>query len=68
MFAGPHICLIDDRLDDGEVRQIAFGHINGRLFVRVFVDRGSTRRIISLRKANTREVKKYGKKADEGGC
>jgi uncharacterized protein len=66
LFAGPHLALDDDRFDCGEKRQIAFGHIRGRLFVCVFVDRDSTRRIISLRKANSREVKRYGEKIEQG--
>jgi len=60
LFAGPHVSVTDDRFDYGEVRAIAFGRINGRLFACVFVYRGSARRIISLRKANSREVKRYG--------
>ena len=60
MFAAPHLTFDDDRFDYGEKRQIAVGLIRRRLFVCVFVDRGSTRRIISLRKANSREVKRYG--------
>ncbi len=67
VFDGPHICVNDDRFDYGEVRQVAFGLIDGRLFVCVFVDRGSTRRVISLRKSNSREVKRYGEKAQQGG-
>ena len=66
LFAGPHLALDDDRFDYGEKRQIAFGHIRSRLFVCVFVDRGSTRRIISLRKANSREVKRYGEEFEQG--
>jgi uncharacterized DUF497 family protein len=66
LFAGPHLTVEDDRIDYGEARRIAFGHVRERLFVCVFVDRGSTRRIISLRKANSREVKRYGKKAEQG--
>jgi uncharacterized protein len=66
LFAGPHLALEDDRFDYGEVRRIAFGHIRERLFVCVFVDRASARRIISLRRANSREVKRYGKKAEQG--
>jgi uncharacterized protein len=66
LFAGPHLALDDDRFDYGEKRQIAFGDTCGRLFVCVFVDRGSTRRIISLRKANSREVKRYGEKIEQG--
>lgn len=60
LFAGPHVSLTDDRFDYGEVRQVAFGLIGGRLFACVYVDRGEERRVISLRKANQREVKRYG--------
>jgi uncharacterized protein len=66
LFADPHLTLEDDRFDYGEIRLIAFGHIRGRLFACVFLDRGSIRRIISLRKANSREVKRYGEKAQQG--
>jgi uncharacterized protein len=65
LFAGPHRSVADDRFDYGEVRQVAFGHLGGRLFV-CFVERGSTRRIISLRKANSREVKRYGETIEQG--
>jgi uncharacterized protein len=61
LFAGPHVIIADDRFDYGEVRNVAFGLINGRLFACVFADRGAERRVISLRKANKREVKRYGK-------
>jgi len=37
LFAGPHATTSDDRFDYGEVRQIAFGLIAGRLFVCVYV-------------------------------
>jgi uncharacterized DUF497 family protein len=60
LFAGPHVSMKDDRFDYGEVREIAFGLIDGRLFVCVTVDRAAERRVISLRKANRREVKRYG--------
>ena len=66
LFAGNYWPLTDDRIDYGEVRQVAFGRIGGRPFVCVFVDRGSTRRIISLRKANSRQVKRYGEKVEQG--
>jgi hypothetical protein len=64
VFAGPHRVVIDERQDYGEVREIAFGAIGGRLFVCVYVDRGAERRVISLRKANKREVKRYGQSAE----
>jgi uncharacterized DUF497 family protein len=60
LFAGPHLTVTDDRLDYGEVRKVAFGLINDRLFVCVYADREAERRVISLRKANQREVKRYG--------
>ncbi len=60
LFAGPHTSGSDDRFDYGERREVAFGVINGRLFVCVYSDRGADRRVISLRKANRREVQRYG--------
>lgn len=49
----------DDRADYGEVRMIGYAYIGHRLHCVVYTDRGDTRRIISLRKANSREVKHY---------
>ncbi len=60
LFAGPRVSMSDDRFDYGETRQVAFGRVNDRLFACVYVDRNGERRIISLRKANQREVKRYG--------
>jgi uncharacterized DUF497 family protein len=59
LFAGPHAAMTDDRFDYGEVRQIAFGLIASRIFVCVYVDRQAERRVVSLRKANKREVKRH---------
>ena len=61
LFGGQHLTLADDRFDYGEKRMIAFGKIGRRVFACVFTDRGAQRRIISLRKANSREVKRHGK-------
>src|SRR5271155_2781495 len=60
LFAGRYLSFADDRFDYGEVREIAFGLIHDRLFACVYADRGTERRVISLRKANKREVKRYG--------
>ena len=49
----------DKRRDYGEIRMIAIAPSTGILYYIAFVDRGRTRRIISLRKANRREVKHY---------
>jgi uncharacterized DUF497 family protein len=49
----------DERHDYGELRQCAIGYIGDRLYVLVYVLRDNVCRIISLRKANSREVKRY---------
>lgn len=54
--------IVDNRRDYGELRIIAIigtGHIDGRVHVCVYTPRGGRRRIISLRKANRREVHAY---------
>jgi uncharacterized DUF497 family protein len=59
LFAGTFYSVEDDRFDYGETRNIALGIIRGRVFVCVYTDRGTERRVISLRKANKREVQRY---------
>lgn len=49
----------DTRKDYGEARYIALGYIGDRLFSLVFTLRGDVMRVISLRKANPREVYSY---------
>ena len=49
----------DRRKDYGETRLIAMAPLGARLHVVVFVERGGERRIISARKANSREVAYY---------
>ncbi|WP_339861673.1 BrnT family toxin [Thalassospira alkalitolerans] len=49
----------DDRQDYGEDRRIAIGFITERLHVLIYTMRDTTMRIISLRKANQREIKTY---------
>ena len=60
LFAGPHVSMTDDRFAYSEAREVAFGLIDGRLFVCVYADREAERRMISLRKANRWEVRRYG--------
>jgi uncharacterized DUF497 family protein len=50
---------IDERQDYGETRMRAFGYLNGRLHALVFKPIPGGLRIISLRRANSREVKRY---------
>jgi uncharacterized DUF497 family protein len=61
LLAGPHDAATDDRTEYGEERTIAVGEIAGRLYVCVYTLRGTTYRIISLRKANRRESNAYRK-------
>jgi len=49
----------DPRDYGGETRRLAFGAIDGRLFVVVHTWRGDVCRIISARKANERERRAY---------
>lgn len=65
LFEAPYQEVEDSRGDYGERRFIAFGVIEGRLFACVYAWRGARRRIISLRKANRREIDAYGE-TEEG--
>ena len=53
---------IDDRNDYGEKRCVALAPIEQRLYCVVYVESNVARRIISLRKANNREMKIYEEK------
>jgi len=50
---------VDDRFEYGETRMIALAPKTEILYYVAFVDRGNVRRVISLRRANRREVKHY---------
>ena len=50
---------VDGRFEYSETRMIALAPKTGILYYVAFVDRGEVRRIISLRRANRREVKHY---------
>ena len=49
----------DSRHDYGEARQIGYVPMGSRLYCVVFVERTDELRIISRRKANSREVNRY---------
>ncbi|WP_370677476.1 BrnT family toxin [Pleomorphomonas sp. PLEO] len=50
----------DDRRDYGEVRYNMLAESNNRIFAVTFTIRAGVVRIISFRKANDRETRKYG--------
>ncbi len=62
LFHGPYIEEEDNRRDYGETRFIATGPIadfGDRLFVVIYTWRDGVRRVISFRKANDREIRRY---------
>ena len=50
---------LDSRFIYGEDRYLALGGVDGRVLTVVYTMRNDVIRIISARKANSREVKKY---------
>jgi uncharacterized DUF497 family protein len=59
---GTAISAVGDRKDYGEIREVAIGFIGPRLHVLVFTMRGGICHVISLRKANKREIRRYVEK------
>lgn len=53
------LVIPDTRADYGEPRYRAMGVVDKRLYALVFTPRSGTIRVVSLRKANPREVKCY---------
>ena len=65
-FADPdRIIRRDDRFSYGEDRYELIGRIEGRLYVLIYTPRDDAIRIISARKANSREAKRYENRAHE---
>jgi hypothetical protein len=56
---GAALVWVDDRFDYSELRIVALAPKTKILYYVAFVERGELRRIISLRRANRREVKYY---------
>jgi uncharacterized protein len=55
VFAGHTATIVDDRFDYGEMRFISAGHLDGRLVVMVWTQRGEARHIISMRHCHAKE-------------
>ena len=65
-FADLHRIVRQDNRDDyGEDRYQLIGRIEGRLFVLAYTPRNDAIRIISARKANPREVRRYENRPQE---
>ena len=66
MWTRPMLVAEDVRREYGESRYIGMGYVQDRLMVVVYTHRtANVVRIISLRKANSREVRIYGKATDD---
>lgn len=60
VFLDPqHLDTEDERHDYKEERRVILGRIQGRLFVVTYTWRGDLIRLISARKANEREQRRY---------
>ncbi len=64
VFAGATVTAEDARFDYGEPRFNTVGALDGRMVVMVWTPRGKARRIISMRKANEREIAKFAHALD----
>ncbi len=59
VFSGISATRLDTRKDYGEKRFITTGLLEGRVVMVVWTKRGDKHRIISMRKANEREQKRF---------
>ena len=64
VFAGVSVTAEDARLDYGEIRFSTVGVLDGRMVGVVWTPLGEVRRIISMRKANEREIARFAQTLD----
>ena len=55
------LVFVDERKDYGETRYVALGMLSERLHVLCFTETDDGIRVVSFRKANSREVARYAK-------
>jgi uncharacterized DUF497 family protein len=61
VFRDPNrLVELDDRFDYGEIRYRVIGQIDGRAYLVAYTPRRGVVRIISARRANRKEVARYG--------
>jgi uncharacterized DUF497 family protein len=61
VFADPNVVIVATiREEDGEDRFKAIGRIGDRVFTVVYAERNGMKRLISARRANRKEEKRYG--------
>lgn len=66
VFDGAVFTQTDEREDYGEVRNISVGRLESRMVVVVWTPRHGARHIISMRKANDREQKRFEAALEQG--
>lgn len=59
VFASRRLQIEDDRFDYGETRWQTIGRLNDDLVMVVWTPRGDARHVISMRKCNARERRRY---------
>ena len=59
LFDGARLQLEDDRFDYGETRWQTIGWLNDDMVMVVWTPRGPARHIISMRKCNAKERRRY---------
>jgi uncharacterized DUF497 family protein len=64
LFVRMHYGDLDERRNYGEPREISVGVVRGEVVVVVWTERGDTRRIISMRKADRDERADYNEFLD----
>jgi uncharacterized protein len=64
IFGNPEITLADDRREYPEERYLTYGLLNDRLHVVVWTATASGRRVISMRKCNEREQRRFRQRLD----
>lgn len=62
VFAGPHVVYQSNR--DGEARFVALGYVQNRLLAVVYTTRRTVTRLISARRAQKREEKRFNQAFD----
>ena len=62
VFAGPTFTFVDLRFDYPEERFVTIGLLEGRMVQVVWTPASNGRRIISMRKTNDRESKRFGQR------
>ncbi len=60
VFSGTHVTFPDIRFNYGEERFLTFDFMDARMVVLAWTRRENAKRIISMRKANGREERRYG--------